>query len=100
VCECIEGNPVEGFDLDVEAKLKRRRKTTRDQTDFERWEEIYRLLFPAEEVPSPCKPKILKVYTKEILPASEADETTFCSLRATSRRTTSASHSHRGIYPS
>jgi hypothetical protein len=57
---------VEGFDLDVEAKLKRRRKTTPDQTDTERWEEIYRLLFPGEDIPFPCKPTILKVYTKEI----------------------------------
>jgi hypothetical protein len=74
---------VEGFDLDVEAKLKRRRKTTPDQTDTERWGEIYRLLFPGEDIPSPCKPTIPKVYTKKS--GSEADEATFRSLRATSR---------------
>lgn len=47
---------MEGFELDVEEKLKRRRKTAADQTDAERWEEIYRLLFPGQSVPSPCKP--------------------------------------------
>lgn len=55
VCEHVEGQPVEGFELDVEAKLKRRRKATRDETEVERWEGIYRLLFPGEAVPSPCK---------------------------------------------
>jgi hypothetical protein len=55
VCEYTEGQQVEGFELDVEAKLKRRRKATRDQTDAERWEAIYALLFPGERIPSPCK---------------------------------------------
>jgi hypothetical protein len=80
MCEYVEAMPVEGFELDVEAKLKRRRKSTRDQTDAERWEEIYRLLFPGEDVPSPCKLTTLKVYTEEILPASEADATASSSL--------------------
>jgi hypothetical protein len=48
VCEHVEGQPVEGFELDVEAKLKRRRKATRDETDVERWEGIYSLLFPVK----------------------------------------------------
>jgi hypothetical protein len=55
VCKYVEGQPIEGFELDVEAKLKRRRKATRDETDVERWEGIYRLLFPGEDVPFPCK---------------------------------------------
>ena len=55
MCEYTEGQPIEGFELDVEAKLKRRRKATRDQTDAERWEAIYSLLFPGEIIPSPCK---------------------------------------------
>ncbi|KAH6708791.1 hypothetical protein BKA61DRAFT_678648 [Leptodontidium sp. MPI-SDFR-AT-0119] len=53
VCNYVAGQPVEGFELDVEEKLKRRRKTAADQTDAERWEEIYRLLFPGQSVPSP-----------------------------------------------
>lgn len=53
MCEDMDGQPAEGFDLDVEAKL--RRKSTRGQSDLERWEAIYRLLFPGEVVPSPCK---------------------------------------------
>jgi hypothetical protein len=55
VYEYTEGQPVEGFELDVEAKLKRRRKATRDETGVERWEAIYKLLFPDESVPSSCK---------------------------------------------
>jgi hypothetical protein len=55
MCDNTEGQPVEGFDLDIEAKLKRRRKATRDQTDAERWEAIYALLFSGAKIPSPCK---------------------------------------------
>jgi hypothetical protein len=56
VCDYVVGQPVEGFELDVEEKIRSRRKTAADQTDAERWEEIYRLLFPGESVPLPCKP--------------------------------------------
>jgi hypothetical protein len=51
----MEVPPIEGFELDVKAKLRRRQKVTRDHTDIERWKAIYMLLFPGEDVPSPCK---------------------------------------------
>ena len=53
MCEDMDVQTAEGFDLDVEAKL--RRKSTRGQTDLERWEAIYCLLFPGEVIPPPCK---------------------------------------------
>ena len=46
-----EGEPVESFKLDVEAKLKCGRKAARG---IGLWEAIYALLFPGE-IPSPCK---------------------------------------------
>ncbi len=83
VCEDMNGQLAEGFDLDVEAKLrckstrgqtdlerweaKLRCKSTRGQTDLERWEAIYRLLFPGEVVPFPCKSIISKNLHESIL---------------------------------
>jgi hypothetical protein len=55
MCEDMEVPPIEGFELDVEAKLRRRQRATHDHTDDERWKAIYGLLFPGEDVPSPCK---------------------------------------------
>ncbi|KAH8747438.1 hypothetical protein F5882DRAFT_265966, partial [Hyaloscypha sp. PMI_1271] len=52
-CEVKEGRPVEGITSDIEKQLKSRKKTHRNQTEAERWQEMYRILFPMEEVPSP-----------------------------------------------
>jgi hypothetical protein len=57
-CEVKEGQPVEGITSDIEKQLKSRKKTRRDQPEAERWQEMYRILFPMEEVPSPCMPKL------------------------------------------
>jgi hypothetical protein len=57
-CEVKEGRPVEGITSDIEKQLKSRKKTHRNQTEAERWQEMYRILFPMEEVPSPCMPKL------------------------------------------
>jgi hypothetical protein len=35
-------------------KLRSRKKAYKGQTEEERWEEIYKLLFPDEIAPSPC----------------------------------------------
>jgi len=40
---------------DQEKKLKSRKHTSRKQSDEDKWRDIYQLLFPNEEVPSPCK---------------------------------------------
>lgn len=36
-------------------QLRMKKHTSRRQTDEEKWTDIYRLLFPNEQVPSPCK---------------------------------------------
>jgi hypothetical protein len=58
-CELNLVEPIEGITDNVEKRLRSRKKTHRDQSEFERWQEIYRILFPTEEVPSPCKLPIL-----------------------------------------
>jgi hypothetical protein len=59
-CELNLAEPTEGITGNVEKRLRSRKKTHRDQSESERWQEIYRILFPREEVPSPCKlPDIL-----------------------------------------
>jgi hypothetical protein len=60
--EAIQGcdaNPnsgyVEGITSKVKQRLQCRKKPYPGQTDTERWKDIYMILFPNEEAPSPCK---------------------------------------------
>lgn len=53
MCELVPGNPPEGITTDQERRLRSRKKSSRDQSDEGRWREMYQLLFPGEEVPSP-----------------------------------------------
>ena len=54
-CE-IQLTPLtEGITSDVMKELRRRKKGARGESEAERWREIYKLLFPGENVPSPCK---------------------------------------------
>ncbi|KAE9374938.1 hypothetical protein N431DRAFT_482057 [Stipitochalara longipes BDJ] len=46
------GGP-EGITPNIAVRLRSRKKSYRDQSSEERWGEIYRMLFPTEEVPSP-----------------------------------------------
>ncbi|KAM3087035.1 protein phosphatase regulator [Clarireedia jacksonii] len=52
-CELIHEQQAEGITGNIEKKLRSRKKTYRGQTETERWQEIYRILFPEEGVPSP-----------------------------------------------
>ena len=54
-CEAKTGPPVDGVTIKIKERLQTRRKTYASQTEADRWEEIYHILFPDEEVPSPCK---------------------------------------------
>lgn len=47
-------NRAEGVTADIEKKLRSRKKSYPQQTEADRWEEIYRMLFSTEIVPSPC----------------------------------------------
>lgn len=54
-CEVVDTIPPGDISTYQEKQLKSRKHTTRRQTDEEKWRDIYRLLFPNEEIPSPCK---------------------------------------------
>lgn len=45
----------DGLTSDIVEKLKSRKKSDKNQTESERWREIYKLLFPQDLVPDPCK---------------------------------------------
>lgn len=54
-CEVLDITPPGDITTYQEKQLKSRKHTTRRQSDKEKWDDIYRLLFPNEEIPSPCK---------------------------------------------
>jgi hypothetical protein len=47
--------PVEGITDRLQKQLQCRKKLYAGQTEAERWQKVYQLLFPNEIVPSPCK---------------------------------------------
>ncbi|KAI9149941.1 Resistance to glucose repression protein [Paramyrothecium foliicola] len=53
ICNVQDGVTIEGITDEQECQLRSRKKTSRDQTDEDRWSNIYTLLFPLEPVPSP-----------------------------------------------
>ena len=55
ICEVQPVRTPEGITPDQEKRLRSRKKTSPTQSDEDRWKDIYRLLFPNEEIPSPCK---------------------------------------------
>jgi len=55
ICELQAGQPPEGLTVEAERKIRIRKKLHPGQTEEDRWREIYKLLFPTEEIPSPCK---------------------------------------------
>lgn len=58
-CDQVNFTRPDGITSDVERLLRSRKKSRRSQSDVERWKEMYRLLFPNEDLPSPCKFYIL-----------------------------------------
>ena len=55
ICDLQPGHPPEGITPEHERRLRSRKKTSPDQSEAERWKDIYKLLFPNEEIPSPCE---------------------------------------------
>lgn len=51
---------VEGITRDKIKRLKSRKKACPDQSEEERWREVYRTLSPGEPVPCPCKAQPLR----------------------------------------
>ena len=54
-CDLSSEAAIEGITSNIEKHLRSRKKTYRHQTEENRWAEIYRLLFPGENIPSPCE---------------------------------------------
>jgi hypothetical protein len=56
-CDVRASNPdssVEGITDRLHKQLRCRKKLYANQTEAERWQQVYQLLFPNEIVPSPC----------------------------------------------
>jgi len=61
VCDIKEKIMIEGFDKKQEEKLKSRKRNHQNQTEEQRWKELYNILFPEDneqDIPSPCTPNI------------------------------------------
>jgi hypothetical protein len=55
ICDLQLGHPPAGITPEQEKHLRSRKKTSPNQSEADRWKDIYKLLFPNEEIPSPCK---------------------------------------------
>jgi hypothetical protein len=51
----LPGQPPEGITPKQVTELKSKAKLHPNQSEGDRWKEIFKLLFPGEDVPSPCK---------------------------------------------
>ncbi|KAI9743783.1 MAG: hypothetical protein M1818_002517 [Claussenomyces sp. TS43310] len=71
MCDLQPGKREDGISLDIEKRLRTKKKTSRDQTAEGRWKEIYQLLFPGEEVPSAWFEYLLEDALPRILPIEE-----------------------------
>jgi hypothetical protein len=56
MCPVIPGQPPEGISPKTEKLLRSRKKSRKNETDEERWKNIYRILFPGDAFTlSPCQ---------------------------------------------
>jgi hypothetical protein len=54
-CEARLDQPIDGITGKIKERLQSRKKAYPGQTGADTWGEVYQVLFPNEEVPSPCK---------------------------------------------
>lgn len=56
-CEVMARLPVDGITAKMKEKLQSRKKAFKGQTEEERWEQIYDIIFPFQNgtKPGPCK---------------------------------------------
>ncbi|KAF4614326.1 hypothetical protein G7Y89_g15411 [Cudoniella acicularis] len=54
-CEFVQAEPADGILIggSVQNKIRDRKKTYPGQTEMEKWQELYKILFPMEDIPSP-----------------------------------------------
>lgn len=60
-CKLLEVVQQDGITNEMVEKLRSKKKAHRDQSEEDRWKEIYQILFPGEIVPSPCKSYELRI---------------------------------------
>jgi hypothetical protein len=66
ICEVEVGQSPDGITAENEQKLRSRKKSQPNQSDEETWRDVYKILFPNEDVPSPCELKpLIKPHTLE-----------------------------------
>ena len=53
-CEAKTDVQADGMNRKMKDQIQCRRKPHPGQTDGEKWEQIYKILFPNEAVPDPC----------------------------------------------
>lgn len=74
ICDLAElTTPFEGITTEIEKKLRSRKKDSRVQSEADRWRGIYRVLFPDEVVPSPCKEIDYSTWMDSSSPKSDFD---------------------------
>ncbi|KAH8599425.1 hypothetical protein B0O99DRAFT_613860 [Bisporella sp. PMI_857] len=70
MCSLQPENPPDGITPEIESKLRSRKKINPKDTEENRWNEIYKLLFPQEAVPSPY----FEPFQQEIWRSPESQE--------------------------
>ncbi|KAE9378798.1 hypothetical protein N431DRAFT_553166 [Stipitochalara longipes BDJ] len=53
ICDLQPGHSPEGINPEQERRLRSKKKTSPNQSEVDRWKDIYKLLFPDEDIPSP-----------------------------------------------
>ncbi|EHL02835.1 putative Resistance to glucose repression protein 1 [Glarea lozoyensis 74030] len=53
ICEVKVGTAPEGITAEIERQLRSRKKAHPNQSEEDRWRDIYKILFPNHEIPSP-----------------------------------------------
>lgn len=61
-CEPKDIEHADGITTEILEKLRSKKKTLKDQTEADRWKDIYKLLFQNEMIPSPCESNCFHAY--------------------------------------
>jgi hypothetical protein len=66
-CDLEPPQVLDGITPSMLTRIKSRKKTHANQSEAEKWGEIYQILFPGELIPDPCKPLKLSKETQLII---------------------------------
>jgi hypothetical protein len=54
-CELKPAEQVDGITRKLKQQIQSRKRAHPEQTEAEKWQQIYRMLFPGETAPDPCE---------------------------------------------